>query len=52
MYKITRLRKIMVNIHAAARAAAAEFGEPDNYVMGANVAGFRKVADSMIDLGI
>ena len=47
-----RLRKIMVNIHAAARAAAAEFGEPDNYVMGANVAGFRKVADSMIDLGI
>ncbi|MBQ4106584.1 MAG: NADP-specific glutamate dehydrogenase [Lentisphaeria bacterium] len=47
-----RLRSIMVNIHATARSAAAEFGEPDNYVMGANVAGFRKVADSMIDLGI
>ena len=34
------------------RAAAAEFGEPDNYVMGANIAGFRKVADAMIDLGV
>ena len=42
----------MINIHNAARNAAAEFGEPDNYVMGANIAGFRKVADAMIDLGI
>ncbi len=48
----TRLHQIMINIHAAARAAATEFGEPDNYVMGANIAGFRKVADAMIDLGI
>ena len=47
-----RLHNIMINIHAAARAAATEFGEPDNYVMGANIAGFRKVADAMIDLGI
>ena len=47
-----RLHGIMVNIHNAARSAAAEFGEPDNYVMGANIAGFRKVADAMIDLGI
>ena len=48
----SRLQSIMVNIHDAARKAAAEFGEPDNYVMGANIAGFRKVADAMIDLGI
>ena len=47
-----RLREIMINIHAAARSAASEFGDPDNYVMGANIAGFRKVADAMIDLGI
>ncbi|MCI5778952.1 MAG: NADP-specific glutamate dehydrogenase [Lentisphaeria bacterium] len=47
-----RLHGIMVNIHNAARNAAAEFGKPDDYVMGANIAGFRKVADAMIDLGI
>ena len=47
-----RLHDIMIKIHAATRAAATEFGEPDNYVMGANIAGFRKVADAMIDLGI
>ena len=47
-----RLHDIMISIHAATRAAATEFGEPDNYVMGANIAGFRKVADTMIDLGI
>ena len=47
-----KLHGIMINIHNAARNAAAEFGEQDNYVMGANIAGFRKVADAMIDLGI
>ncbi len=47
-----KLHGIMVSIHDAARSAAGEFGEPDNYVMGANIAGFRKVADAMIDLGI
>ena len=47
-----RLHNIMINIHAASRQAATECGEPDNYVLGANVAGFRKVADAMIDLGI
>ncbi len=47
-----KLRGIMVNIHDTARAAAAEFGQPDNYVLGANIAGFRKVADAMIDQGI
>ena len=47
-----KLHGIMVNIHELARSAAAEFGEPDNYVLGANVAGFRKVADAMIDQGV
>ena len=47
-----KLHSIMVNIHDAARSAASEFGEPDNYVLGANIAGFRKVADAMIDLGV
>jgi glutamate dehydrogenase (NADP+) len=47
-----KLHGIMVNIHNAARTAAAEFGEPDNYVLGANIAGFRKVADAMIDMGV
>ncbi len=47
-----KLQDIMKNIHAAARAAASEFGQPDNYVLGANIAGFKKVADAMIDQGI
>ncbi len=47
-----RLHDIMRNIHSAARSAAAEFGQPDNYVLGANIAGFRKVADAMIDQGV
>ena len=47
-----RLHNIMKNIHAAAYHVAQEFGEPENYVMGANIAGFRKVADAMIDLGV
>lgn len=47
-----KLQSIMKNIHSAARNAATEFGEPNNYVMGANIAGFRKVADAMIDQGV
>ncbi|MEG2075858.1 MAG: NADP-specific glutamate dehydrogenase [Victivallaceae bacterium] len=46
-----RLHNIMRNIHSAARNAAAEFGDADNYMMGANIAGFRKVADAMVDMG-
>ena len=42
----------MINIHDRARHTAEEFGRPDDYVMGANITGFRKVADAMIDLGI
>jgi len=47
-----KLQGIMISIHNAARNAATEFGQPDNYVMGANIAGFKKVADSMINQGI
>ena len=47
-----KLHGIMKNIHAAARSAAEEFGEKDNYVLGANIAGFRKVAEAMIAQGI
>jgi glutamate dehydrogenase (NADP+) len=46
-----KLRCIMANIHATASETAAEFGHPGNLVLGANIAGFRKVADAMIDQG-
>jgi len=48
----TRLHMIMKNIHASCIDAAARFGTPGNYVNGANIAGFLKVADSMMDQGI
>lgn len=47
-----KLNAIMVNIHKAAAAAAEEYGQPGNYVLGANVAGFIKVADAMLDQGV
>lgn len=47
-----RLQNIMKSIHDNARAAAAEYGQPDNYVIGANIAGFCKVADAMLDQGL
>jgi len=47
-----KLNGIMVGIHASAAAAAARYGQPGNYVMGANIAGFVKVADAMMDQGV
>ncbi len=47
-----KLHQIMVNIHKACVDAAAKFGTPGNYVNGANIAGFLKVADAMIDQGL
>jgi glutamate dehydrogenase (NADP+) len=47
-----KLQSIMTSIHDAAAAAAEEYGQPGNYVMGANIAGFVKVADSMLDQGL
>ncbi|MDP8208295.1 MAG: NADP-specific glutamate dehydrogenase [Candidatus Electryonea clarkiae] len=47
-----RLQGIMKAIHKQAFEAAERFGTPGNYVNGANIAGFLKVADTMIDMGV
>ena len=47
-----RLHIIMKSIHQACVETAARFGTPGNYVNGANIAGFLKVADAMMDQGI
>ncbi|HPI77802.1 MAG TPA: NADP-specific glutamate dehydrogenase [bacterium] len=47
-----RLRGIMKRIHESCVEANDEFGFKDNYVVGANIAGFKKVADAMLDLGV
>ena len=48
----SRLRQIMSSIHTACVATADRFGTPGNYVNGANIAGFLKVADAMMDQGV
>ncbi len=48
----SRLQGIMKAIHDNAYAASVEYGDAGNYVMGANIAGFVKVADSMLDQGV
>jgi len=47
-----RLKGIMAAIHKQSVEAAEEYGHAGNYVMGANIAGFVKVADSMLDQGV
>ena len=47
-----KLNTIMVNIYHAIDDAAKEYGMEGNYVAGANIAGFKKVADAMIAQGI
>jgi len=47
-----RLHIIMKAIHTEACDAAAEYGMPGNYVAGANIAGFLKVANAMLDQGL
>ena len=51
-YTESRLNAIMVNIHQACLETAEDYGVPGNYVVGANIAGFEKVAKSMIAMGI
>ena len=46
------LRDIMVNIYNSIAAAAQEAGHADNFVVGANIAGFKKVADAMLQQGM
>jgi len=47
-----RLMMIMRNIHKTCVEMADRFGTPGNYVNGANIGGFLKVADAMIDQGV
>ena len=47
-----RLHLIMKSIHRACVDTAERFGTPGNYVNGANIAGFLKVADAMLDQGV
>ncbi len=47
-----RLHMIMTDIHQNCRVTAEEYGRAGNYVVGANIAGFLKVADSMLDQGL
>ncbi len=48
----TKLQGIMVNIFHAADDAAREYGVEGDYVAGANIAGFKKLADAMLAQGI
>jgi glutamate dehydrogenase (NADP+) len=47
-----RLKDIMKAIHKQCRETAEEYGAPGDYVLGANIAGFVKVAEAMLDQGI
>jgi len=47
-----KLKNIMKNIHDVSLAAAKEYGKPGNYMIGANIAGFIKVANAMKAQGV
>jgi len=47
-----KLHEIMKNIYADSKAAAEKYGYPGNLVVGANIAGFIKVADGMLTEGV
>ncbi len=47
-----RLKMIMSNIHKTCRETAAQYDTPGNYMNGANIAGFVKVVDAMLDQGL
>lgn len=46
-----KLHGIMINIHDNTYKTAKEFGQPGNYVLGANIAGFLKIARAMVAMG-
>lgn len=48
----SKLKEIMHNIYTTANETAKEFGQPGNLVVGSNIAGFRRVADAMIEQGL
>ena len=47
-----KLKNIMQNIYRNIAAAADKYGKTDNFVVGANIAGFTKVAEAMLAQGI
>ena len=47
-----RLKTIMKNIHQTCLDVAEEYGEPGNYLVGANIAGFVRVVNAMLDQGL
>jgi glutamate dehydrogenase (NADP+) len=47
-----RLQNIMKSIHRTCLDTSAEYGEKGNYLAGANIAGFVKVVDAMLDQGL
>jgi len=51
-YTEIKLQEIMKRIHNSCFETAENYGFPGNYVIGANISGFRKVADSMIAMGL
>ena len=51
-YTERRLAEIMVNIHERCARTAEEYGSPGDYVVGANISGFVKVADAMLAQGV
>lgn len=51
-YAEERLKGIMAGIHDTCLETADEFGSPGNYVVGANIAGFEKVAKAMLAFGL
>jgi glutamate dehydrogenase (NADP+) len=51
-YTEQRLGEIMRDIHHSCAATAEEYGVPGDYVLGANIAGFVRVADAMLALGV
>jgi glutamate dehydrogenase (NADP+) len=51
-YTEKRLEQIMKNIHALCYNTAEEYGKPGDYLTGANIAGFIRVAKAMVALGL
>ncbi|MBA8823295.1 glutamate dehydrogenase (NADP+) [Saccharopolyspora lacisalsi] len=47
-----RLQEIMRDVHARCHDTAEQYGMPGDYVAGANIAGFTRVADAMLELGL
>ena len=47
-----RLHEIMKEIHRSCFETAEEFGSPGNYILGANIVGFIRVAEAMVSFGL